>query len=256
MILALLCGVLVTQSCSDDPASPADELTTVYGDAVTIGNGTARSYIVSKSGTPTEIGVALSETALDNLPPGQTMMDAKSYLLPLPANNPTGYQIVEANWNPVGHPPPMVYTVPHFDFHFYVVSLAARNAIMPSDPQFAAKAANLPPVSERPAGYIVMGNGGQPEPVPMMGVHWVNPASPEFHGSPFTRTFIFGSWDGDFTFMEPMVALSYLKTKPDAEEAVPSSSAFASADQPGSYRVAWNAQTKEYRISLTHLGGN
>jgi hypothetical protein len=30
------------------------------------------------------------------------------------------------NWMPEGHPSPMVYTVPHFDFHFYMIPNAER----------------------------------------------------------------------------------------------------------------------------------
>jgi hypothetical protein len=29
-----------------------------------------------------------------------------------------------------------------------------------------------------------------------MGVHWIDPKSPEFNGGKFTQTFIFGSYDG------------------------------------------------------------
>ena len=33
-------------------------------------------------------------------------------------------------------------------------------------------------------------------------------------GEPFTKTFIYGSYDGTFIFGEPMVAKAYLETKP------------------------------------------
>lgn len=257
LISTLLLVSGLTYACSDGPADSSDGPTLTYGSAVSVGNGTARGYIVTEAGEATEIGIALSEAALDNLPPGQTMMDSKSYTLPLPANNPTGYQFAELNWNPAGHPPPMVYTVPHFDFHFYFVSLAERDAILPTDPQFMAKATNFPPDAAQLTGYHPAGAGGVPDVVPRMGVHWVNTLAPEFHGSAFTHTFVIGSWDGAFTFIEPMVALSYLKTKPTAEATanVPMSLGSA-ADRPTSYQVAWNPDSKEFRVSLTHLGGH
>ena len=34
-----------------------------------------------------------------------------------------------ANWNPEGHPPQEVYTVPHFDLHFYTISNEERLSI-------------------------------------------------------------------------------------------------------------------------------
>ncbi|HRP07400.1 MAG TPA: hypothetical protein PLL69_02835, partial [Gemmatimonadales bacterium] len=76
------------------------------------------------------------------------------------------------------------------------------------------------------------------------------------NGSPFTATFVIGSWDGEFTFLEPMVDLAYLRTKPDLREQVPVPSSFGTAaDRPTGYRVTWNSEAKEYRIGLTDLGG-
>ena len=34
---------------------------------------------------------------------------------------PEPYRFMMLDWNPQGHQPPGVYTVPHFDFHFYMV---------------------------------------------------------------------------------------------------------------------------------------
>lgn len=257
LIPALLTVAVCVAACSDDPADPSESPTTEYGSAVSVGNGTARSYIVTDDGTITEIGIALSATALDNLPPGQTVMDSKSYTLPLPTHNTTGYQLVEVNWNPAGHPPPMVYTVPHFDFHFYTVSQAERDAILPTDPNFGVKAANFPADAGTLTGYAPDKANDIPQAVPRMGLHWVNTASHEFHGTAFTHTFVVGSWNGKFTFLEPMVSLAYLKTKPDVETpAETPGSLGTAADRPTAYRVSWDATANEYRIGLTHLGGN
>jgi large repetitive protein len=49
-----------------------------------------------------------------------------------------------------------------------------------------------------------------------MGLHWNDPDAPERKGAPFTQTFIYGSYDGAMIFGEPMVAKSYLETKPAA----------------------------------------
>jgi hypothetical protein len=42
-----------------------------------------------------------------------------------------------------------VYDLPHFDFHFYTVPVEVRNSILPSDPQYATKAANYPTADYR-----------------------------------------------------------------------------------------------------------
>lgn len=44
-----------------------------------------------------------------------------------------------------------------------------------------------------------------------MGKHWINPASPEISGGQlFTHTFIYGSYAGQFNFVEPMVTRAFL----------------------------------------------
>lgn len=256
-LCAGLVSAAILAACSGDPSGSGDEHI-VYGAPVDVGNGTARSYIITRGATPIELGIAMSEGALEGLPGGTTPQDAQRFILSLPSGNSTGYQVVELNWNPGGHPPPMVYTVPHFDFHFYTVPLTQVEAILPADPEFGAKAANLPAESTRPDGYAPDVNPvGAIAGVPRMGVHWTDRTSHEFHGQPFTATFVVGSWDGEFTFLEPMVEFSYLKSKPNYEAAVQVPSAFGAAgDRPTGYRVAWNESAAEYRIALTDLGGD
>ena len=246
--LAVATGAIVTACSSDAGANQGPS--TQYGTPVTVGNGNARSYLVLQNGTPTELGVALSQGALDSLPM-TPKMGGYEFLLPLPAGNTTQFQVVGLNWNPTGHPPPMVYTVPHFDFHFYMTSLADRNAIDPSDPAFATKAASLPAADFRLAGYVA---DPPANAIPHMGLHWTDSNAPEFHGQPFTRTFITGSWNGQFTFFEPMVTRAYLLTNPDEVVPVGSASQRAiSGYYPAAYRVSWDGAKAEWHIALASL---
>jgi hypothetical protein len=232
-----------------------------YGPPQKVGNGMARAYVVldAKAGqAPAELGIALDEKALDGLP-GNGMMYA--FDLELPAQSPAPYRFAELDWNPHGHVPPGVYTVPHFDFHFYTVPPAARDAIDPSDPDFAAEASNLPTGDLVPPFYVVPGPPAAVA-VPHMGVHWSDVRSPELQGllgnpagyQPFTKTFIYGSWNGSFTFLEPMVTRDYLLSHPDAVSPISVPARYA---QPGwyptSYRVTYDAQAKEYRIALSGM---
>ena len=57
----------------------------------------------------------------------------------------------------------------------------------------------LPP-QYMPAGYSNAGSV-----VPYMGNHLINLSSPDFTGNPFTRTFLYGVYDGQLTFVEPMI---------------------------------------------------
>ncbi len=145
--------------------------------------------------------------------------DDVEYLLDLPVDNPTAYRFVEVNWNPRGHPPEGIYDTPHFDVHFYTISLAEREAIDPHDREFVRRAGRLPAPATVPGGFLPhhLLEGSEPwqATVPRMGMHWIHPGGSEFNGSPFTATLLVGSWDGRFIFTEPMVALEYLRRNPD-----------------------------------------
>lgn len=261
---------------------------TQYGTPQKLGNGQVRTYVVldeKANGAPVEVGVALSEDAMNGLPESMPMSSDHEkgghhanmfvYLLDMPAQNPTGYQFVQFDWNPAGHEPDDIYTIPHFDFHFYTVPVSVRNAILPTDPQFAQKAAALPAAEFRPPYFLDAATlaGGVPAAaatVPQMGLHWLDVRSPELQKAagnpdawaPFTKTFIYGSWDGEFIFLEPMITRDYILAKRTAtdpsvrDEIIPISAParYAKAGYyPDAYRITYDAQAKEYRIALTHL---
>ena len=253
------------------PSAEASDLHYRYGAAVTMGNGQARTYVVTdrQSGKPVEVGVALTAQALEGLPqhspdhgPG-THGPYSEYLLELPPGNATPYQFVELDWNPHGHGGP--YTAPHFDFHFYRVPLATRNQIDLRAPDFAAKAARLPADDEVRAGYasthVLLRTTPAGMTVPRMGLHWLDTKSPELPPSnqPFTTTFILGSWDGQVIFDEPMVTRDFIlaqRSGPAAASdiAVPQSKRYAPAGYyPMSYGIRWDGAAGEYRIALQKL---
>ncbi len=240
-VLAL--GASALSACSDG-TSP-NQL--VIGPTISVGSGTARTYVESSAGGELrEIGVVLSELAITGLPATGTV-----FLLPLPtAAVAAPYRHVTLNWNPGGHPPPGIFTVPHFDVHFYTVTEAERSTISATDPQFGVKAAKTPSAEFIPAGYA-----RDPGAVPNMGTHWTDPSSPEFNGQPFTRTFIYGSWDGTFTFFEPMFTTAFFAGKPAvATVSLKLPSRYAQpGSYPTSYKVGFDASTKEYVIALTGL---
>ena len=246
-----------------------------YGTPTQLGNGRARTYVVTdqkNGGRTIELGIALDERAMEGLrapdPSHGEHGDHDMYLLPLPARNGTAFKLVELDWNPQGHGQP--YTAPHFDFHFYTIGQAERDAIVPSDPAWATKAAHEPPAADIPQHYVNPANllGVPPAQmaVPQMGMHWVDGRSPELRppgtpgAAPFTTTFIYGAWDGKLIFMEPMITREYIMAKRAATDpavrneviAIPTTPAHpGGAFQPNAYRIQWDAQAKEYRIGLT-----
>ena len=244
-----------------------------YGAATRVGNGRARTYVVTdqrNDRTPLEIGVVLEERALEGLPAtGMSMFD-----LALPARNPTPYRLVELDWNSHGHEPDGVYSVPHFDFHFYTITAAERNAIDPvalGDAAYQAMANNLPPEAERSQFYVPLSPPQGPVvAVPRMGAHWADLRSPELQGAfghpenyrPFTTTFLHGSWNGRFIFDEPMITRAFILGRKSAQSQAARDSiiAVSSAQQyspsgyrPAAYRVAYDAREHVYRIALTQL---
>jgi hypothetical protein len=251
-----------------------------YGIPVRLGNGTARTYVLvntSDRDVPLEVGVALSEGAMEGLPVATGTAGHESMvvnLLALPALNPTPVRFVELDWNPAGHEPAAIYGVPHFDFHFYNVSREARSSIVPTDPRYAEAAASFPAAEFRPPFYVDAATAaGAPAwavTVPQMGLHWFDVRAPELQAAlgnpagyqPFTRTFIKGTWDGRFIFDEPMITRTWLLTKrvssheaaPDEIIPVPTAAHYEPAGYyPQAYRVAYDPRAREFLVGLTQL---
>jgi hypothetical protein len=228
-----------------------------YGAPVRVGRGFARTFVVVADDGSTELGVALSADVMEGLPAngdpsGLVMPDGLStfgYELPMPRGNPTACQHVMLDWNPGGHEPPGLYDVAHFDFHFYLIDRATRLGIDPARPDFAERAARLPDPSLIPDRYFLP----MPDAVPAMGVHWLDAAAPELKGQAFSQTMLFGSWDGEVIFAEPMITKELLMSKPSLTFEIPTASmAPASGPLPESYTVRWDPGSGEYRVSL-HL---
>ena len=223
-------------------ATSIDKSGTFFGPVTAMASGSARSYVtLDRFGAPTDLGVALTEAALTGLPTAMA-----EYVLALPTEaSATLFKHAVINWMPMGHPPPMVYTVPHFDFHFYMITNDERVAIVVGDPKLIQQ----PAAEFVPAGFVVGAASAG------MGLHWRDPDAPEMHGEPFTKTFIHGSYDGVLIFGEPMVAKDYLETRPAAVATplkLPTQYAVRGR-QATSYIVGYDAGSKEYRIALSGL---
>jgi len=252
LILVALAFVACTPTRASDVAT-----TTLLGEPVSFGHATIRSYVAVEEGVPIEVGVIVPEAALHGLPApdhdggvlvhGHTTFET---VLGLPTGNLTPYDHILVNWNPGGHEPPGIYDREHLDFHFYTVSGDWRRSIDPSDAEYQTKAERKPSGEFVPAGYIM------PEPLafPHMGVHWVDPASPELNGQPFSHTFIYGSWDGRMIFAEPMISKALLDARttfsaPVALSAEPTLPGF----YPTRYELRWDEGAREFRIALAEL---
>jgi hypothetical protein len=154
--------------------------------------------------------------------------------------------------------------VPHFDFHFYTMSREDRLAItsppaadmcndnvygipvVPLDCAQLDKAMAPLPADQQPPNHTTVG-----AVEPAMGNHMVDLSSPEFNGGEFANTFIFGTWDGDLTFWEPMITVDFLMSvrhkcfRFENPEAAPEAGWY-----PGKYCVEYNPGHDQYTITL------
>lgn len=255
-VCLLLCcvAVLPLTGCGNSNAeNPSD---TVTGPAARLGNGTVQAFVTLNEGTPTALGITFTEAALSGLAPHGDHI-SNGHLLALPEDVAVApYHHISVDWNPQGHEPPGLYDQPHFDIHFYMITEAARRQIDPSDPAFETKGARLSTAAHIPEGYISPpGN----LPVPLMGTHLVDPASPEFTGQGFSRTFLWGFYDGSIHFVEPMITNAYLtalkqRTGQMERIAIPQPQ---NVEQPGyyptAYSIRYDASAQTYTITLEDL---
>jgi hypothetical protein len=187
-------------------ANQAEKFNTFYGPQVQVGDGKARSfYTVSHTGVPQELGIEMTAGSLSGLPEDH---DLSAFVLPLhqKALQATPFDHIVINWNEHGHPPFEVFGAQHFDFHFYTISVAQQMAI----PAFTPMADDIVPAQQYwPAGFIPL-PGGEPQ----MGKHWLDVLHPVAPGT-FTHTMIYGSYNGSFIFVEPMITRAFLQSGAD-----------------------------------------
>ncbi|HER40432.1 MAG TPA: hypothetical protein ENO10_04345 [Salinimicrobium catena] len=218
-----------------------------FGPAQQLGLGVVRSSVtIRRDGTPQTIGVRISKKSFESFPEEEVVLS-----LELPQK--TGglpFDHISLNWNPQGHEPDGIYTLPHFDVHFYMISVEEQMQI--TDPE---KAANLPSPEEIPTGYFIP---GAPSLVPYMGVHWLSHDAPELPPTfeKFTHTFIYGSYDGDFIFMEPMITVEYLENEADGTPfpfTQPEKYPMEGFYYPTNYSMSYDSQRKEYLIEMAGM---
>lgn len=220
---------------------------TFYGSAVQMGNGHVRSWInIRKSDNkPLALGIEMTDCSLQNLSMDPLNFAGNTFFLALhpKALSTTPFNHIAINWEPAGHEPPGIYDVPHFDMHFYKISVAERLAIT-GVPGLA------PPAGYLPAAYVI-----QAATVPQMGTHWIDPSSPELPPtlSPFTYTFIYGSNNGKTIFNEPMITRAFMLSGASVSKAFPQPLLFTPNNTyyPTVYKIWKNTENDRHYVALT-----
>lgn len=223
------------------------------GEMTILGNGTIFTWAqVDKDGKPVAVGVTVSELALsglrEDLPEGYPKVPGWEYKLDFPVDGVKGtpFNHLSFDWNPKGHIPPGIYDVPHFDVHFYMVSYDDRLK-MTMEGDGIKKFQNKPQEAFMPAGYIYAPESEEAK----MGAHWVDLATPELNGKPFTHTFIYGSYDAKVVFWEPMITRAMFTNDVNIEVDIKQPEKVAvSSHYPTKYFIRYNAIRKEYVVGL------
>jgi hypothetical protein len=177
----------------------SEQINTFKGPQVEVGDGKARSWIsVNHEGTPLVIGYEMTSEAVTSMS-ALYPEEGAVFVLPLhhKAQELTPFDHLTIDWNPHGHPPAGINTVPHFDFHFYMIPLEERLAIPFS------------PSTPVPSGYMPDGWFIDPVNIPQMGAHW---SDRSVAPGTFQATMIYGSYAGEVTFVEPMITLQEITT--------------------------------------------
>jgi hypothetical protein len=270
----LLWVAVLSAGCSLDRADTSASRS--LGWQLKLGNGTVASYAdFEKGGAPKAIGVVWSANALEGLPAASDHhrchgrnkdgeVDASTqcqatneFVIPLPdaaaKRDDFPFKWVLLNWNHIGHIPPGIYDVPHFDVHFEMAAIAEIFAIEPGPcgpesvrcDQFKIARKPLPP------NYLAPDYVDVQAVVPAMGNHLIDTTGPEFQKQPFTRSWIYGVYDGKVIFYEAMVTRDYMLTKPNACLPIKMPRAVAVAGfYLTEYCVRHNAAMGEYSVSM------
>jgi hypothetical protein len=115
----------------------------------------------------------------------------------------------------------------------------------------------MPEDSRIPTPYIIPDTAIDPTGtcVPAMGVHAINPTSPELapdSTTPFTEHFILGYHNGEMTFIEPMIAQSVLAAGTELSGNVPRPDTFGKTTlYPATWSLALSADGTEYEVSFS-----
>lgn len=234
----------VQNSSSGNP----DKINVFKGPEVHMGNGKMRSWIsVNHAGVPQEIGIEMDNASLFGLPQEQEDFPAATFLLPLhnKAKQLTAFDHIVVNWNVQGHEPEQVFDVPHFDFHFYTISVADQMAIPPYL-MAPADFDHLPPNSYWPDMYFPTPGG-----VPQMGKHWID----GFFAPPFSKIMIYGSFKGKFIFVEPMITRALMLSGNSYTEPYRQPHVFVPNHKfyPTVYNIYKNASSNKHYVTLSNF---
>ena len=180
------------------------------------------------------------------------------------------------DYNACGHPPVGVFTIPHYDFHSYIIDEDFRSAMTCDMDPSGAPVCDYPdnPVGNTPYQTTASGRGmfvvsqylgedvanmpanftcSWPDALPNMGLHCFDFDAVTNQDDWTEPTLIMGSYDGDIAFYEPMVPLSFMTGDVDKEYSQTGIEYMGHTKYslPRDYSVSYSAETFRTTISFT-----
>lgn len=277
LVLVLAGAAAVASGCAAVGGRSEVSAARTLGWRADLGKGTVSSYAeFDRGGTPAVLGIVLSRSALEGLPTAGSdrhhcfdrnkdgvvdfateCEETYEFVIPLPdavaRRSDIPFKWVLLNWNPVGHIPPGVYDVPHFDVHFVMEPIANVFAIEAGacGPEFVRCDQFQIAKKPVPPNYVPPDFRDVDAVVPAMGNHLVDLTGPEFQKQPFTHSFIYGVYEGRVIFQEVMLTRAFLLSMPGTCVPIKTAQAVAvSGFYPTVYCMRFDARTDELTVSL------
>lgn len=273
-----LCMTAIS-ACSNEANKPKTEL----GQAMAMGNGTVQSFgVIGEEGKVDEIGVFISEDAINGLPQNCStdkasegakwlicqeageggkgkMNDTMVTTLQVPEaiGRQLGISKLDLSWLPYGHAPENVWDKPQFDIHFpFLTPTGGQNEAAFYEPKT--------PKEQLPPGYMVL---------PGSGFHWDTEAlkghshaadpktSPEFKcykdpkscdGTEFQGNFLYITYNGQAIGYEAYVSMDVLQKKGTYKQVLGAPQQSAGTNiVPSQLTIQHEPEQKRFRVSLT-----
>lgn len=202
------------------------------------------------------MGANVPLAAIENTPADGPMVwppaPAAVIQMPTRARKATGVDHLTVYWEHHGHPP-TPYLTPHFDFHFYAISDADRQAIdctNKTKPLAAATGYSLTDIDIPGLGKL------EGLCVPGMGMHAIT-SSELTSTTPFAGTMVLGYYDSKPIFFEPMVAKAKLMEKKSFSLPMTVPKGLGRGVQyPRKFEAVYDAKMPGYRLVFTEFRGN
>lgn len=190
------------------------------------------SLPIPSSGSQCDPSIVPPAIASDNLPYFAFRWAYESFSKKI--KDATGLDHISIDFNPCGHPPMDVFTIPHYDLHLYKVSPEFRTCMtcdkIPGAPVCdpggqstsngkaflnvgtIVAGPDAGKISNFPDGFEF----GVADMVPLMGTHSWDVSQAPINGNSWVEpVWVMGTYDGNVADVEPMIPLSFMTGNDD-----------------------------------------